>query len=224
MRVLIIEDEEKTAAALEQGLREAGCVAEVARRGDEGLLVARSREFDVILLDITLPRRDGWDILTDLRRSGRRTPVICLTARDSIEDRVRGLELGAEDYIVKPFAFAEVLARIRTVLRRGVPSDSEHLRVADLDIDLIRHRATRGGDPVELSPREFSLLWLLARRRGEVLARRVIASEIWGMALEPGSNAVDVAIRRLRGKVDEPFGERLIHTVIGVGYVLEQRR
>lgn len=224
MRVLIIEDEEKTGAALAQGLREAGYDAEVARRGDEGLLLARAREFDLILLDIMLPRRDGWEVLSELRRSGRRTPVICLTARDSIEDRVRGLELGANDYVVKPFAFAEVLARIRTVLRRGDTSDAGHVRVGDLELDLPRQRAARAGDPLELTPREFSLLWLLARRHGEVLARREIASEIWGMPVEPGSNAVDVSIRRLRAKVDEPFGERLIHTVRGVGYVLEQRR
>ncbi len=222
MRLLIIEDEEKTVTALEQGFREAGYEVASARRGDEGLVLARSGDFDLVVLDIMLPRRDGWDILAELRRSGVRVPVICLTARDSVEDRVRGLELGADDYVVKPFAFAELLARARTALRRGGPEGAV-VRVADLEVDFLRQRASRQGRPLELTGREFALLGLLARRRGDPLERREIAAQVWGMPRDSDSNVIDVAIRRLRGKVDDPFDRHLIHTVRGVGYVLEDR-
>lgn len=223
MRLLIIEDEDKTVTALERGFREAGYEVSVARRGDEGLVLARSLGCDLVILDIMLPRRDGWEILAELRRSGMRVPVICLTARDSVEDRVRGLELGAEDYVVKPFAFAELLARVRAALRRGGTADGAVVRVADLEVDFLTQRAMRQGRPLDLTAREFALLGVLVRRRGDPLERREIAAQVWGMPRDSDSNVIDVAIRRLRGKVDEPFARRLIHTVRGVGYVLEDR-
>jgi len=223
MRLLIIEDEEKTAATLQRGLVEAGFHVASARRGDEGLVLARTQRFDLIILDIMLPRRDGWEILSELRRAGVASAVICLTARDTVDDRVRGLELGADDYVVKPFAFAELLARVRSALRRGVAAESPVLRVGDLEVDFLRQRAVRHGRPLELTAREFALLGLLARRSGEPLERREIAAEVWGMPRDAESNVIDVAIRRLRAKVDAPFPSRLIHTVRGLGYVLESR-
>ena len=223
MRILIIEDEEKTAASLRKGLTEAGFEVDAARRGDEGLLLARTGDYQLVLLDVSLPRRDGWEILGSLRATGNRTPVIFLTARDAVDDRVRGLELGADDYLVKPFAFAELLARIRTVLRRRAPGEPARLAVADLELDLARQRATRRGEPLDLTPREFSLLACLARHQGEALSRPLLASEVWGMALEGDGNVIDVAVRRLRAKVDEPFPRPLIHTVRGVGYLLDAR-
>ncbi|MDE3152838.1 MAG: response regulator [Gemmatimonadota bacterium] len=223
MRLLLIEDEEKTAAALAQGFSEAGFDVVTARRGDEGLALARGGGPDVVILDIGLPRLDGWAVLTALRTQRTRVPVVCLTARDAIEDRVRGLELGADDYVVKPFAFAELLARVRRLLRDVPPPGQAVLRVGDLEIDLLRQRATRGGQPLDLTAREFALLALLARRRGEPLNRREIAAEVWGMPVDGDSNAIDVAVRRLRAKVDEPFDAPLVHTIRGVGYVLEAR-
>ncbi|HUX34338.1 MAG TPA: winged helix-turn-helix domain-containing protein, partial [Gemmatimonadaceae bacterium] len=180
-----------------------------------------SRHYDLLILDIMLPRRTGWEILEALRTGGVRVPVICLTARDTVEDRVRGLELGADDYVVKPFAFAELLARVRSALRRGPTVERGVERVGDLEIDFIRQRATRQGKALDLTPREFALLGLLVRRRGEPLDRREIATQVWGMPGDSDSNAIDVAIRRLRGKVDDPFSRRLIRTVRGIGYVLE---
>lgn len=220
--ILIIEDEEKTAAALRQGFVEAGFRAEVAFRGDEGLLRARGGEHDLIVLDIMLPRRDGWSVLRELRAAGKRTPVICLTARDAVRDRVQGLDLGADDYVVKPFAFSELLARVRTVLRRVGGEKPGRLSVADLELDLVRQRAVRCGEPVDLTPKEFALLAFLVEHRCEVLTRALIAREVWGMELDGNSNVIDVAVRRLRAKVDEPFARPLIHTVRGVGYVLEE--
>ena len=170
-----------------------------------------------------LPGRDGWSVLRGLRDAGKRTPVLLLTARDSVEDRVKGLNLGADDYLVKPFAFSELLARIRSILRRGPSRNPETLDVADLEIDLPRHRATRSGRRLDLTPKEFALLTLLARRRGEVLSRTLIAEQVWDMNFEGDSNVVDVHVRRLRAKVDEPFGKPLIHTVRGAGYVLDER-
>jgi two-component system, OmpR family, copper resistance phosphate regulon response regulator CusR len=223
MRVLIIEDEEKTAASLRKGLTEAAFEVTVARRGDEGLLLARTQDYQVIELDVMLPRRTGWEILQHLRESGNPTPVLCLTARDAIEDRVRGLELGADDYLVKPFAFAELVARIRNLLRRRPAEDSGMLAVADLELDLVRQRAVRRGELLDLTPREFALLSFFAKYYGEVLSRSLIASEVWAMTLDSDSNVIDVAVRRLRLKVDTPFPQELIHTVRGVGYVLEAR-
>ncbi len=223
MRILIIEDEKKTAAYLRKGLMESGFVVDVADEGEEGLLLASTEEYDLIILDVMLPQRDGWSVLAAIRRSGKQTPVLFLTARDAVQDRVKGLELGADDYLVKPFAFSELLARVHAILRRGSARQPETLRSADLEIDLLRHKATRGGKLLDLTPKEFLLLALLARRTGEVLSRTLISEQVWDMNFDSDTNVVDVAIRRLRRKVDEPFTQKLIHTVRGVGYVLEAR-
>jgi two-component system copper resistance phosphate regulon response regulator CusR len=223
MRILIIEDEPKTAAYLRKGLAESGFVVDVAEQGEEGLFLATTGEYDLIILDVMLPQRDGWSVLSELRRAGRQTPVLFLTARDAVQDRVKGLELGADDYLVKPFAFSELLARVRSVLRRGPARQPEILRLADLEIDLLRHQARRGGKRLDLTPKEFARLSLLARRKGEVLSRTLIAEQVWDMNFDSDTNVVDVAVRRLRGKVDDPFPGKLIHTVRGIGYVLEDR-
>jgi two-component system copper resistance phosphate regulon response regulator CusR len=223
MRLLVIEDERKTASYLRQGLAENGFAVDTAADGEEGLRLARHEGYDLLILDVMLPGRDGWSVLAELRRAGDRTPVLFLTARDAVPDRVKGLELGADDYLVKPFAFAELLARIRSVLRRGPAREHENLRVADVEIDLVRDRASRAGRRLDLTPKEFALLALFVRRAGEVLSRPLIAEQVWEVALGGDSNVVDVHVRRLRAKVDDPFDRKLIHTVRGVGYVLEER-
>jgi two-component system copper resistance phosphate regulon response regulator CusR len=223
MRILVVEDEAKTAAYLRRGLTENGFAVDVSRQGDEGLHRARQDDYDLLILDVMLPGQDGWSILSELRRAGKSTPVLFLTARDAVPDRVKGLELGADDYLVKPFAFTELLARIHSVLRRTAGSPTETLRIADLELDLLRHRATRAGKRLSLTPKEFSLLSLLARRRGEVLSRPLLAEQVWDMRYEGETNVVDVHVRRLRSKVDDPFPQKLIHTVRGVGYVLDER-
>ena len=221
MHVLIVEDEKKTAAYLRKGLSESGFVVDVTGCGEDGLLLARRGGYDLIILDVMLPERDGWSILSEIRRSGRQTPVLFLTARDAVQDRVKGLELGADDYLVKPFAFSELLARIRSILRRGPARQPDVLRIADLEIDLLQHTAARGGRRLDLTPKEFAFLSLLVRRTGEILSRTLIAEQIWGMNFDSGTNVVDVAVRRLRKKMDDPFSKKLIHTMRGVGYVLK---
>jgi two-component system copper resistance phosphate regulon response regulator CusR len=223
MRALVIEDEVKTAAYLQKGLSENGFTVEVCTGGEEGLQQALAVENDLIILDVMLPGRDGWSILGALRKAGKQTPVIFLTARDAVCDKVKGLELGADDYLVKPFDFSELLARLRTILRRGPARRSESLKVADLHLDLIRRKATRGGARLDLTAKEFALLELLARRQGEPLSRTIIAEQVWDVNFDSDSNVLEVAIRRLRSKVDDPFPRKLIHTRRGVGYVLEQR-
>jgi two-component system copper resistance phosphate regulon response regulator CusR len=221
MRILIVEDERKTADYLCKGLSESGFVADVASRGDDGLHLALTEYYDLIVLDVMLPGRDGWSVLASLRRAGRQTPVLFLTAADSVENRVQGLEMGADDYLVKPFAFSEFLARVRSILRRGPSRQPEHLSLADLSLDLVRHRATRGAQRLELTPKEFALLSLLIRRKSEVLSRTLIAELVWEMHFDSDTNVVDVAMRRLRSKVDDPFDRKLIRTVRGVGYVID---
>jgi two-component system copper resistance phosphate regulon response regulator CusR len=221
MRILVIEDEVKTAKFLKKGLGEAGFVVDVASDGQDGLELAKNIEFDLIVLDIMLPGLDGWQVLSGLRQAGRNTQVLVLTALDAVHDRVRGFELGADDYLVKPFAFSELLARVRSRLRRKSATLQDVFRMADLEVDLIRHRATRGGQRLELTSKEFLLLSLLARRAGEVLSRTVIAEAVWDMNFDSDTNVVDVSVRRLRSKVDDPFPSKLIHTVRGSGYVLE---
>jgi len=222
VKVLVVEDEAKTAAYLRTGLSENGFVVDVAEQGEDGLHFALSHEYDVVVLDIMLPKRDGWSVLAGLRGAGRQTPVLFLTARDAVPDRVKGFELGCDDYLVKPFAFAELLARIRSLVRRG-PARQEHrtVRVQDLEIDFFRHQAVRAGQPINLTPKEFALLSLLATRRGEVLSRTVIAEQVWDMNFDPESNVVDVHVKRLRTKLDDPFERKLIRTVRGVGYVVD---
>ena len=223
MKLLIVEDEPKTAAYLRKGLTEQGFVVDVCEQGDEGLVTARTTNYDLIILDVMLPERDGWSVLTELRRTGNTTPVLFLTARDTVQDRVKGLEIGADDYLVKPFAFSELLARIRNILRRSPNRHPDVLQVADLEIDFIRHKASRAGQRLDLTPKEFALLSLLARRQGEVLTRTLIAEQVWDMNFDSDTNVVDVHVRRLRSKADDPFDTKLIHTVRGVGYVLEER-
>jgi len=223
MRLLIVEDEPKTGDYLRQGLKEAGFVVDLARTGADGLHLARQGDYQLIVLDVMLPGLDGWQVLQSLRREGHEMPVLFLTARDDVNDRVRGLELGADDYLVKPFAFAELLARVRSLLRRGKVKEPECLLIADLELDPIKRRASRQGQRIDLTAKEFNLLLLLMRRAGEVLPRALIASQVWDMNFDSDTNVVDVAIKRLRGKVDEPFAPRLIHTVRGMGYVLEVR-
>jgi two-component system copper resistance phosphate regulon response regulator CusR len=219
MRILVIEDEPKSAAFLGRGLAEAGFQVSVSADGEEGLAKARRREHDVIVLDVGLPGRDGWSVIGELQRDGVPTPVLFLTARDAIGDRVRGLELGAEDYLVKPFAFSELLARIRTILRRGQPRLAETLRIADLTIEFAPQRVMRAGRKLVLTATEFSLLAFLVRHQGEQLSRRLLAAQVWDLHFESATNVVDVGIRRLRAKVDDPFPRKLIHTVRGIGYV-----
>jgi two-component system copper resistance phosphate regulon response regulator CusR len=221
MRILVVEDEAKTAKFLKKGLSESGFVVDVASDGLDGLELAKNVDFDLVILDIMLPGLDGWQVLTGLRQASRNTQVLFLTARDSIEERVRGFELGADDYLVKPFAFSELLARVRSRLRRTPSRPQTVVRMADLEIDLLRHRATRSGQRLELTAKEFLLLSLLARRAGEVLSRTVIAEAVWDMNFDSDTNVVDVSVRRLRSKVDDPFAIKLIHTVRGSGYVLE---
>ncbi len=223
MRILVVEDEAKTAAYLKQGLEENGFVVDVARTGDEGLRLALDNDYVLIVLDVMLPGRDGWSILSELHVQGKQTPVLFLTARDDVEDRVKGLELGADDYLVKPFAFSELLARVRTILRRGPVRRPDTLRVDDLEMDPLRHRVTRAGQRLDLTPKEYTLLLLMMRRAGEVLTRTLIAEQVWDMNFDSDTNVVDVHIRRLRAKVDDPFEKKLIHTVRGAGYVLEER-
>ena len=223
MKLLVVEDESKTASYLKKGLAENGFVVDTASDGEEGLHLAKSLSYDLIILDVMLPGKNGWSILTELRSSGQQTPVLFLTAKYAIPDRVKGLQLGADDYLVKPIVFSELLARVQTILRRGPIRQQEVVQISDLEIDLLRHKVTRAGRRVDLTPKEFQLLSLLARRSGEVLSRTVLAEQVWDMNFDSDTNVVDVHVRRLRSKVDIPFETRLIHTIRGMGYVLEQR-
>ncbi|MBD3894226.1 heavy metal response regulator transcription factor [Hydrogenophaga sp.] len=225
MKILIVEDEPKTGDYLRQGLREAGFVVELARNGPDGLHMGLEGGCDLLILDVMLPGMDGWRVLESLRRQGQQMPVLFLSARDQVQDRVKGLELGADDYLVKPFSFAELLARVRSMLRRGRSAlEASTLQVADLELDLLRRRVTRAGRRIDLTAKEFGLLELLLRRRGEVLPRALIASQVWDMNFDSDTNVIEVAVRRLRAKVDDGFEPRLIQTVRGMGYVLEEPR
>lgn len=222
MKILVVEDEPKAGDYLVKGLQESGYVADLARNGVDGLALALELDYELIVLDVMLPQMDGWAVLARLRER-KQTPVLFLTARDDVADRVKGLELGADDYLVKPFAFAELLARIKTLMRRGPVREMELIRVADLEIDVLRRRVTRQSARIELTAKEFALLHLLAKRQGEVLSRTQIASMVWDMNFDSDTNVVDVAVRRLRAKIDDPYEAKLIQTVRGMGYLLEHR-
>lgn len=222
MRLLIVEDEPKTGDYLHKGLSENGFVVDLARNGVDGQHLALTGVYDLVVLDIGLPGVDGWQILEAIR-ARKQTPVMFLTARDRVDDRVRGLELGADDYLIKPFAFSELLARIRGLLRRGKSREPEQIRIGDLEVDLLRHKVLRAGARIDLTAKEFSLLALLARRQGEVLSRTLIAEQVWDMNFDSDTNVVDVAVRRLRAKIDDPFPVKLVHAIRGIGYVLEDR-
>ncbi len=224
MRILVIEDEQKVARALRQGLEGEYYHVEVAETGEDGFFRALSRTFDVIILDLMLPGRSGLQILTTLRRQGHRTPVLVLTAKDAVQDRVVGLDSGADDYLVKPFAFAELLARVRALLRRGRPVEALRLRVDDLEMDLASRKAARAGEPIELTAREFDLLEYLLRHEGEIVSREMLTLEVWEepSRATPLDNVIDVHIARVRKKVDTEGRAKLIHTVRGVGFLIKQ--
>jgi two-component system copper resistance phosphate regulon response regulator CusR len=223
VKILVVEDEPKTGNYLLQGLTEAGFTIDLVTNGLDGLHMSLTETHDLVILDVMLPGIDGWQVLQGIRRAGKETPVLVLTGHDQVEDRVKGLELGADDYLVKPFAFSELLARVRTLLRRGGKTkESEFLRAADLELDLRRRRVNRAGKRIDLTVKEFALLELLLRRQGEVLPRSLISSQVWDMNFDSDTNVIDVAIRRLRVKIDEGFERKLICTVRGMGYLIEE--
>ena len=223
MRILVVEDEIKTARYLKRGLTENGFAVDIVHNGSDGLSMALGIDYDLVILDVMLPGMDGWAVLAEFRKEKKQTPVIFLTARDRVDDRVKGLHLGADDYLIKPFAFSELLARIHVIRRRGPVQQQDRIVIADFEIDLLSHRATRSGEPVDLTQKEFSLLALLAQRSGQVLSRTMIAEHIWDINFDSNTHIVDVVIRRIRAKIDDPYTVKLIHTIRGVGYVLEQR-
>jgi DNA-binding response OmpR family regulator len=222
--MLVVEDEAKVARALREGLEREKYEVVVAPTGEEGFFLVNAEEFDLVVLDLMLPGRDGLQVLSTLRKRGLQTPVLILTARDAIEDRVQGLDKGADDYLVKPFAFPELLARIRALLRRGRPEQALRLKCADLEVDLVTRKVTRSGKGLELTPREFELLEYLVRHTGQVVSREMLARDVWKETARatPLDNVIDVHIARLRRKVDEPFDRKLIQTVRGVGFVLRE--
>jgi two-component system copper resistance phosphate regulon response regulator CusR len=223
MRILLVEDEHKAATYLSQGLNENGFLVDVARDGKEGLFQALTQYYDLIILDVMLPGVDGWGILAGIRQVNSTVRVLFLTALDSVDDKVKGLKLGADDYLVKPFAFSELLARVRALLRRKSEQEPAMINIADMQIDLIKHKVTRGGTRIVLTPKEFSLLVFLAQHQGEVISRTLISERVWDINFDSDTNVVDVAIRRLRQKIDDAFPIKIIHTVRGSGYVVEQR-
>jgi len=223
MRILIVEDEKKIASFIKKGLTEKNFVVDIAENGEDGLRLIQSIDYDLLILDVMLPGKDGWSVLSEVRNAGLQTPVIFLTARDGVGDRVKGLELGADDYLVKPFAFSELLARVRAILRRAPEQKPQDLKIADLEINLLNHKVYREGKLIELTKKEFALLSLLAQKQGEVLSRTLIAEQVWDINFDTDTNVVDVAVKRLRLKIDNPFTKKLIHSVRGIGYILEEQ-
>ena len=222
MRILVADDEPKARRYLTQGLREQGFAVEAVADGNAALTLLREHDFDAAVLDVMMPGRDGWGVVKALRAEGVGTPILFLTARDQVDDRVRGFELGGDDYLVKPFAFAELVARLRSLGRRSGPSgEAGTIRVGDLLIDPLRRRTERAGQALQLTPKEYALLLLLARNRGRVVTRTLIAESVWGICFEVQTNVVDVVVKRLRAKLDAPFTGALLHTVRGVGYMLD---
>ncbi len=222
MRILVVEDDISTGDYLKKGLGEAGYSVDLARNGTDGLFRALEDAYDAIVLDVMLPGLDGWQIIEVLRKKSD-VPILFLTARDGVQDRIHGLELGADDYLIKPFSFTELVLRLRTLLRRGTVREADHYAIADLQLDVLRRKAVRQEQVITLTNKEFMLLHLLVRREGEVLSRTMIASQVWDMNFDSDTNVVDVAIKRLRAKIDRPFDVKLIHSVRGIGYVCEPR-
>ena len=220
MRILLVEDEPKAGEYLRKGLTESGFIVDWVQTGPDGLHHALHETYDLIILDVMLPGMDGWQLLQRLRKT-RDTPVLFLTARDDVEDKVKGLELGADDYLVKPFAFTELMARVRTLLRRGPIRELQIIAIGDMQIDVLKRRVTRSGERLDLTVKEFALLYFLAKHPGEVLSRSLIASQVWDMNFDSDTNVVDVAVRRLRAKLDDAHSRKLIHTVRGMGYAIE---
>lgn len=225
MKILIIEDEKTTLNFLEKGLRENGYVLSTAEDGAAGLFLAQQTQYNLIILDVMLPKLNGFEVMTQLRKSQPQTPVLFLTARDDVNDRVKGLQLGADDYVIKPFAFSEILARVQSLLRRtqnlNTHNDNQ-LLIADLNIDLTKMKVSRAGVSIDLTAKEFTLLCYLAKNQGKVLSRAMISEHVWDINFETQTNVVEVAIRRLRDKIDRPFKTPLIHTRRGLGYVFEK--
>jgi two-component system, OmpR family, copper resistance phosphate regulon response regulator CusR len=224
VRILLAEDDPNLAAAVQQGLQGEGFVVRVVESGEEAFYLAQTKSFELLILDIMLPGRDGIEVLRDLRQLGLSAPVLLLTARDSVDDRVRGLDAGADDYLSKPFAFAELLARVRALSRRATPQPAAVLKTGDLELDPKHHRAVRGGQDLGLTAKEFELLEYFLRHAGEVVSREMLATAVWQEPLRHTAidNVIDVQIGRLRRKLDEPFGSRLLHTIRGVGFVLRE--
>jgi two-component system, OmpR family, copper resistance phosphate regulon response regulator CusR len=222
MHILIIEDDERTSAYLKKGFTENGFTVDITHDGQDGLFQATTIHYDIIILDNMLPKLDGWHVITAIRKQGFEMPVLMLTARDAIYDRVKGLQLGADDYLIKPFAFSELLARVRTLLRRGQVRQVDRYKAFDLEVDLNRHKVMRGGKTIHLTSKEFNLLLLFLRRKGELLSRTFIAEQVWDMNFDSDTNIVDVAVRRLRQKIDDNHDVKLLRTIRGVGYVLEE--
>ena len=222
MRLLLAEDEARAGEYLVKGLGENGFLVDWVRSGPDAVGHATAAEYDLIILDVGLPGMDGWTVLQEIRKR-HQTPVLFLTARDRVEDRVHGLEAGADDYLVKPYAFSELLARVRALLRRGKEREGDVLRMGELEVHLLRRRVERAGQRIDLTAKEYALLLLFLRRRGEVLSRTLIAEQVWDMNFDSDTNVVEVAVRRLRAKIDDPFSAKLLHTVRGFGYVMEER-
>ncbi|MCA1583254.1 MAG: response regulator transcription factor [Acidobacteria bacterium] len=222
MRVLVVEDDETIANFVASGLRQEGFLVDRAENGVDGLDMAQTAPYDAAVVDVMLPRLDGLSLVGALRRAGVQTPVLFLSARHTVDDRVSGLQAGGDDYLVKPFAFVELLARVRALTRRGAaPTEPTRLGVADLTLDRVTRRVERAGEPIELRPREYALLELLMRHAGQVISKTMVLSHVWEYSFDPGTNVVDVLVFRLREKIDRPFEKKLLHTVRGIGYVLK---